>query len=167
MYRDVEMRANRCFRSCLGLFSGQQVSLATCEPKTSAPRPHFSAPLGKKFCPQSGEAEKVENCNRGDLHQRLGGTKVSKRLMTSISHQNYDFLTCTISSRLPLLLLSLSHFPFSPSSLLKIQDDVFNCFRKWKTSCNQPQLLLKNQFKKAPNWLSIFFILVLKMGRNG
>ena len=130
MYKDVEMRANRCFRSCLGLFSGQQVSLATCEPKTSAPRPHFSAPPGKKFCPQSGEAEKVENCNRGDLHQRLGGTKVRKRLMTSISHQNYDFLTCTISSRLPLLLLSLSHFPFSPSSLLKIQDDVFNCFRK-------------------------------------
>ena len=143
MYKDVEMRANRFFRSCLGLFPGQQVSLATCEPKTSAPRPHISAPPGKKFCPQSREAEKVENRNRGDLHQRLGGTKVSKRLMTSISHQNYDFLTCTISSRLPLLLLSLSHFPFSPSSLLKIQDDVFNCFRKWKTSCNQPQLLLK------------------------
>ena len=130
MYRDVEMRANRFFRSCLGLFPGQQVSLATCEPKTSAPRPHISAPPGKKFCPQSREAEKVENRNRGDLHQRLGGTKVSKRLMTSISHQNYDFLTCTISSRLLLLLLSLSHFPFSPSSLLKIQDDVFNCFRK-------------------------------------
>ena len=134
MYRDVEMRANRCFRSCLGLFSGQ-VSLATCEPKTSAPRPHISAPPGKKFCPQSWEAEKVENRNRGDLHQRLGGTKVRQRLMSSISHQNYDFLTCTISNRLPVLRLSLSHFLSSPSSLLNIHNAFSSNFITYAFSC--------------------------------